>query len=68
VQVLEAAPVSVDEQVRVGVKFAPQPAEAAWKGQPGLAMWQLELAPGATARVGADYLISHPKDVVLQDR
>lgn len=68
VQVLEAAPVSVDEQVRVAVQFSPQPGELAWNQQPGVAMWSLDLAVGATARVAADYVISHPKDVRITER
>ncbi len=68
VQVLEAAPVSVDEQVRVASQFAPQPGELAWNKQPGLAMWSFDLDAGKTARVAADYTISHPKDARLQMR
>lgn len=65
VQVLEAAPVSVDEQVRVAASFTPQPAELAWRSQPGVAAWSLELAPAASTRVTARYVISHPKDARL---
>ncbi|CAN7521497.1 DUF4139 domain-containing protein [Variovorax paradoxus] len=68
VQVLEAAPVSVDEQVRVAAQFSPQPGELAWNKQPGLAMWRFDLEPGKTARVAADYSISYPKDARLQMR
>lgn len=68
VQVLEAAPVSVDEQVRVAAQFSPQPGELAWNKQPGLAMWRFDLEPGKTARVAADYTISYPKDARLQVR
>ncbi|MEJ1128222.1 DUF4139 domain-containing protein [Variovorax sp. CCNWLW225] len=68
VQVLEAAPVSVDEQVRVAAQFSPQPGELAWNKQPGLAMWSFDLDPGKTARVAADYTISYPKDARLQMR
>lgn len=68
VQVLEAAPVSVDEQVRVAVQFAPQPAELAWQGQPGVALWTLDVPAGGTARVAADYVISHPKELRLTER
>jgi uncharacterized protein (TIGR02231 family) len=67
-QVLEAAPVSIDEQVRVAVQFAPQPAEPAWNQQPGVAMWRLDVEPGKTARVAADYVISYPKEARLQER
>jgi uncharacterized protein (TIGR02231 family) len=68
VQVLEAAPVSVNEQVRVAALFSPQPGELAWNKQPGLAMWSFDLDAGKTARVAADYTISYPKDARLQMR
>jgi uncharacterized protein (TIGR02231 family) len=68
VQVLEAAPVSVDEQVQVSVRFAPQPAELAWNKQPGVAMWTVGMDAGKSVRVAADYVISHPKETRLQDR
>lgn len=67
-QVLEAAPVSVDEQVRVISVFDPQPAELAFNKQPGLAMWVRELDAGKTARFAADYTISYPKDARLEQR
>ncbi|MDB6000088.1 MAG: hypothetical protein JWP52_1787 [Rhizobacter sp.] len=68
VQVLEAAPVSVDEQVRVAVQFDPQPAELSWNKQPGVAMWSLELAAGQSARLAAQYTIGYPKDARLRER
>jgi len=68
VQVLEAAPVSVNEQVRVASQFSPQPAELAWNRQPGVAMWRTELGAGQRARFTADYTIGYPKDARLQER
>ena len=68
VQVLEAAPVSVNEQVRVAASFSPQPAELAWNRQPGVAMWRTELSAGQRARFTADYTIGYPKDARLQER
>lgn len=68
VQIVEAAPVSIDEQVRVTAQFAPQPADLAWKKQQGMALWSLPLEAGASARVTADYTIGYPKDARLQER
>lgn len=68
VQVIEASPVSVDEQVRVTTAFDPVPTDAAFNRQPGLALWSFEVAAGKTARIAADYTISYPKDVRLQER
>ncbi|MDI3381390.1 DUF4139 domain-containing protein [Xenophilus aerolatus] len=67
-QVLEAAPVSVNDQVRVAAQFSPQPAELAWNRQPGVAMWRAELKAGQSARFTADYTIGFPKDARLQER
>ena len=67
VQVLEAAPVAVDEQVRVNAAFTPQPAELAWRRQPGVAMWTVPLPPRGQARLTANYVISHPKDTRLSN-
>ncbi|RYF71146.1 MAG: mucoidy inhibitor MuiA family protein [Comamonadaceae bacterium] len=68
VQIIEASPVSIDEQVRVTTLFSPQPAETAWKQQPGVTLWELDLAAGKNARVAADYTITYPKDARLQER
>jgi uncharacterized protein (TIGR02231 family) len=68
VQVLEAAPVAIDDQVRVATQFTPQPAELAWNKRPGVAMWAIELGAGKSARVGATYTISYPKEARLQER
>jgi uncharacterized protein (TIGR02231 family) len=68
VQVLEAAPVSVDEQVRVVSQFNPQPADLAFEKRPGLAVWASDLDAGKTARFAADYTISYPKDARLQQQ
>jgi hypothetical protein len=65
VQVLEAAPVSVDDKVKVTATFAPQPAEREWNKQPGMAMWRLDLAPGQSTRVAADYTVSYPKEAQI---
>ena len=67
-QVLEAAPVAVDEQVKVGAQFTPQPAELEWMRQPGVAMWRHDLPAGQSARFAASYTIGYPKDARLERR
>jgi len=61
-QVLEAAPVSQHEDIRVETRFTPPVTESNWREQPGLQMWELSLAPGATQNFQAVYKISVPKD------
>ena len=67
-QVLESAPVSVDEKVEVETRFEPKPETTAWNKQPGVALWSQPLAAGQTARFTANYTISYPKDAQLQER
>lgn len=66
-QVLEASPVAQDERISVTRQFTPEPQEMAWRQQPGIVAWRRTLEPGQTASFSADYLVSHPKDVQLQD-
>ena len=66
-QVLEAAPVSVDEKVSVETRFTPQPGAMTWNDQTGVAVWRQSLATGQTARFTADYAISYPKEARLQE-
>ncbi|MEJ8855277.1 DUF4139 domain-containing protein [Variovorax robiniae] len=68
VQVLEAAPVSVNEAVEVSAAFQPKPTEREWNKQPGMTLWSFDLAAGESARVAADYTISYPKDVRISTR
>lgn len=61
-QVLEAAPVSQHEDIRVETRFAPPVTEANWREQTGIQLWELPLAAGATQAFQAVYKISVPKD------
>ncbi len=67
-QVLDAAPVSENEQVRVESRYQPEPQDQAWNQRPGTVLWQLPLAAGATQRFSAEHLITWPKDARLRDR
>lgn len=62
VQVLDAAPVARHEDIKVQTQFDPKPTNEAWRKQPGLMAWDFTLAPGATQKISADYLISYPKE------
>ena len=64
-QVVEVAPVSQHEDIKVQSQFSPAPTTQAWRKQPGWVLWELPLAAGASQRFTADYLISAPKDAVL---
>ena len=66
-QVLESAPVSVDEKIEVETRFEPKPETTEWNKQPGVALWSQALAAGQTARFTANHTISYPKDAQLQE-
>jgi uncharacterized protein (TIGR02231 family) len=62
IQVLEASPVSITEEVRVKSVFAPKPETEAWQQQRGVVMWRKTLAAKETAKFNVDYTIEYPKD------
>ncbi len=66
-QVLESSPVAQDERISVTRQFTPEPQEMAWRQQPGIVTWRRTLEAGQTARFSADYWVSHPKDMSLQE-
>ena len=61
-QLVEAAPVSQHEDIKVQAQFSPAPTTQSWRKQPGLVMWELPLAAGQSQRFTADYVISAPKE------
>ncbi|MFG6429829.1 DUF4139 domain-containing protein [Roseateles sp. LYH14W] len=61
-QFIEAAPVAQHEDIKVQAQFSPAPTTQAWRKQPGLVLWELPLAAGASQRFTADYVISAPKE------
>lgn len=61
-QLVEAAPVAQHEDIKVQAQFSPAPLTQAWRKQPGLVMWELPLAAGASQRFTAEYVISAPKE------
>ena len=66
-QVLDAAPVSEHQEVRIESRYDPPPQDPAWNRQPGTVLWQQPLAAGATQRITAEHLISWPKDAQLRE-
>ncbi len=67
-QVLHAAPVSRDAQIKVESHYEPTPTETDWRGRPGTIAWNQQLAAGASARFTARHTLRHDKDVVLRER
>ena len=65
---LDAAPVSEHEDVRVQSSYQPQPTSTDWRQQPGTVLWEHKLAAGATQKFSASHTITWPKDALLNDQ
>lgn len=59
---LEPTPVSGNEELKVETRITPEPGQRDWQGKPGLAAWELKLAPGASQSIRFDYRLSWPRD------
>ena len=67
-QVLDAAPISEHEDVRVQSSYQPNPTSTEWRQQPGTVLWEQSLAAGGTQKFSASHTITWPKDQNLSDR
>ncbi|WP_313084228.1 DUF4139 domain-containing protein [Pulveribacter sp.] len=67
-QVLDAAPVSLDAQVQVESRYEPAPTETAWRAQPGTVAWSQPLAAGASARFAARHTLRYDKELRLREQ
>jgi len=67
-QVLDAAPVSLDAQVQVASHYEPAPSETAWRAQAGTIAWAQPLDAGASARFTARHTLRHDKELRLRER
>ena len=67
-EVLDAAPVSRNEAIRVESSYTPAPTATAWNQQPGTIAWQQELAGGASAHFGARHVLQYDKGLALRER
>ena len=67
-EVLEATPVSADEKITVTRQFDPAPRPGDWQDQPGVVAWAVTLASGQTQRFTAEYVVSYPKDLPVNEQ
>ena len=65
IELLDAAPVPRNEQIRVRSTYEPQPATTEWMKQTGVAAWTLKVAPGHPQRVAVTHVVSVPKDAMV---
>lgn len=61
-QVLDSAPVSRNEQIKVQSQYSPQPATTSWNAQNGMVAWEQNLAARSTAPFQATHQIRFPEN------
>ncbi|WP_417067173.1 DUF4139 domain-containing protein [Niveibacterium terrae] len=59
---LEPAPVSANDLLKVESRFSPPPTTRDWEKKAGVMAWQMKLAPGASQSISVDYTLDWPKD------
>ncbi len=62
VEVLEAAPVSTSDEVKVETAFEPPPTQKDWEHRQGVVAWEKTLAPGEAMKIRVRYTIRYPKE------
>ncbi|WP_027015663.1 DUF4139 domain-containing protein [Comamonas composti] len=67
-QVVDAAPVSRNDKIRVQSQYSPEPATLRFGEQNGMLAWQQSLAAGASASFEARHQIRHPDDLAVDER
>jgi len=68
VQVLDAAPVSQNDKIKVQSEYQPQVQPDFWQDRRGTVFWQQELAAGAVQEFVATHTITWPRDEQLRER
>ena len=61
-QVLDSAPVSRNEQIKVQSQYSPQPATTSWNAQNGMVAWEQNLAARSTTQFQATHQIRFPEN------
>ncbi|WP_182284878.1 DUF4139 domain-containing protein [Comamonas testosteroni] len=61
-QVLDSAPVSRNEQIKVQSQYSPQPATTSWNAQNGMIAWEQNLAARSTTQFQATHQIRFPEN------
>jgi uncharacterized protein (TIGR02231 family) len=61
-EVLEPAPVSTSDEIKVETTFEPQPAVKDWERRQGVAAWEKTLGPGEVMKIRVRYNIRYPKE------
>jgi uncharacterized protein (TIGR02231 family) len=67
-QVLDAAPISDNDDVKVQSTYQPKPQTLDWHGDRGTVAWEQTLAAGATQAFSATHTITWPRDQQLREQ
>jgi len=67
-QVLAAAPISLDDKITIESKYQPTPHSTEWDEQLGTILWQHTLPAQGSARFSASHAVRHAKDVRVRER
>ena len=65
-QVLDAAPTSRNEQIKVQSQYSPQPGTTRWNAQNGMIAWEQNLDARATAQFQATHQIRFPENLPIE--
>lgn len=67
IELIDPAPVSHTETVKVVSKYDPAPSAIDWRHKPGVNAWTLQLAPNETRQVSVSHQVTFPKDTRIRD-
>jgi len=67
-QVLAAAPISLDDKITIQSTYKPQPQNTAWEGQAGTLVWQQTLPAAGSIGFNARHTLRYAKDVQVRER
>ena len=67
IELIDPAPVSHAETVKVASKYDPAPGVTDWQHKPGVNAWTIQLAPNQTKQVSVSHQVTFPKDVRIRN-
>ena len=67
IELIDPAPVSHNEAVKVASKYDPAPTAIDWRHKPGVNAWTIQLAPNQTKQVSVSHQVTFPKDTRIRD-
>ena len=67
IELIDPAPVSHNETVKVASKYDPAPSAIDWQHKPGVNAWTFQLAPNQTKQISVSHQVTFPKDTRIRD-